>query len=478
MTMSDRGNCAVCGKDTALTKNKLVRGHGDCPGGGSAPDDKDDASRIPAQPNPHRAPLPPDSRLGGSNPYAKKEEPVTEDVFQAVETTWPVERDSFDRYKLPHPVTGKVRSWQRATTLVGMCENTFNVDAWQKRCLLHGLTHRPDLLESAYGLDVKVDSKRLNEIAGKAMDAGGSNVASNLGTAFHTATETVDGGGSLNEISPRFKAGVQAYQAELSAYGVVIIPEMIERRVILADLGVAGQLDRIVLVPADSPAGRYLGLTQDTYMIADIKSGSSVELGDGKIAAQLALYAHAVNESGVYRPTGFCQGVWEKDITVSETIALVMHVPQGNGACRLNDVDLIEGWATVEECLRVRDRRKIRGVVQPMSLEPGAVSRLAGREPEPVSRPSLHLVSPPGNPEPSPYLKLLSTEVGAVGSVSPPAEQASPPAEPTWEKRFAAVGSRAQAFELYQKAKAQGLTQDRLTQLVALGKARLIELGV
>lgn len=336
-----------------------------------------------------------------------------------------VERDGYGRYRLIHPVTGRKQSWQRCTTFSKMLEDTFGLGKWQRKMAAKGLALRPDLLDMIATLDVKKDSQRMDLLLEQAMDAAGQKVAANQGTVCHKHTEDVDRGDSLDDVPPKYRADVTAYVKALRSAGITIVPELIERITAVPDLGVGGTLDRVV-------RDKY-----GQYRILDVKTGN-MDFGQLGICVQLAVYAAGVNTAGVY---DLDTGTWQQGPKVETDYALVAHIPVGSGTCELLKVPIDTGWEAVQTARDVREWRKMKRLFSAYDSEDDG----------PTAAPDWTTPYDGHNPV----------------AVAPP----------TWEQRFRAVESRAEAAALYSEASKEFApgTQE-LNRLVRTGMAALAEL--
>jgi hypothetical protein len=141
---------------------------------------------------------------------------------------------------------------------------------------------------------------------------------------------------------------------------VKILPQYIERIVVVPDLKVAGTLDRIV-----DPGG------QAPLQIADVKTGKDLSYGWLEIAIQLALYAHA-------------EAMWNDQTQTYEPVpaldldhAMVMHLPVGKAQCDLYSVDIAAGWEAAQVCQAVRQWRSRRNLANPRRGDPNPSMRRA-----------------------------------------------------------------------------------------------------
>lgn len=286
----------------------------------------------------------------------------------------PAERDRWGRYVLPLGKGGKFVGTTRATTFAKSTSDTFNLSQWGDRMVIRGLTLRPDLLAVAHGLDVKRDRDAMNSIAEQAKEAAGNKVAANLGTALHAFTERLDAGVmQLQHAPPEYTHKLFLYQQTMQKAGLRTRPEWIERTTAVTVTGnrsgvqeeVAGTLDRIDETPGED------------LVIVDLKTGADLSYGWGEIAVQLALYAHGVNQRGLYDHR---TKTWHAmDRPVREDYAIVVHLPADptDGGkfpdrqpwCQLYRVDLRAGWEAAALNADVRSWRKTKDLARPLLEE-------------------------------------------------------------------------------------------------------------
>lgn len=264
-------------------------------------------------------------------------------------------RDEFGRYLLPDPSTGVTRAWTRATTIAHTLDDTYHLTQHQRRMVLRGAAARPDLLAAVPELSedlvavaddwrkAKKIKKELDRLCDEAAEAAGGSNASRLGTLLHTITEYDDAGriAEIGDLIPdTMMADLDAYRRTMDAAGLERPVEYIERIVVNSQVDGAGTLDRMVR-RAD------FGLR-----IADLKTGSSIDLAAMGFGIQFAEYANADamfdEDSGqlVPMPEG-----------LDKTIGIVIHLPVGKATCTLHDLNLVEGWDDALTAHDVRMRR-------------------------------------------------------------------------------------------------------------------------
>ena len=256
-------------------------------------------------------------------------------------------RDRYGRYEIPNPETGKVEPYTRATTFAKSVSDTFGLTKWMLRMGGLGLAQRQDLLAGLAAADPS-DSRTLDRIMAEAKEHAGASSGANIGTALHSFTEQVDRGEHPSIPEP-WDADVAAYVEAVSAAGLTILPEHIEQVVVIPSLHVAGTLDRIVRT------------SDGRLVIADLKTGKSVDYSMGEIAVQLALYANATH---VFDPA---TGELSPMPDVDKAEALVFHAPAGTGTCSVLSVDITAGAEMFSVIEVVRSWRKRRDLAVPYS---------------------------------------------------------------------------------------------------------------
>lgn len=256
-----------------------------------------------------------------------------------------VPRDRFDRPMVVPVDGGKLVPYTRCTTYVGCLEDTFNLGQWQQRMVALGLSSRPDLLLAVAAHHD--DKDRMNKLCGEAREAAAASAGATTGTALHTLTERLDRGQPLGMIPDAYRPDLDAYEDATSC----LTATHIEQFSVCDELEVGGTPDRIVELDG-------------AHYIADVKTGS-IEYGIGKIAMQLAVYAHSV---------GYDVASTERfDLPdLNHDRALVIHLPAGTGRCELVWVDIAAGWEAVKIATEVRQwrkRAKFKTLTRPFVVE-------------------------------------------------------------------------------------------------------------
>lgn len=269
---------------------------------------------------------------------AREKKPMSNDVFDSISDEEKVQRDRWGRPLIKPLGGGKPVGFTRCTTFVSCLEDTFNLSRWQQRMVALGLASRPDLLLSVSAHSD--DKDMLNKVCDEAREAAAASAAATTGTALHRIAERLDSGEQI-PVPAAAAADIAAYQAATAAFSWVSI----EKMRVNDELKVAGTPDRTAHIPG-----------VELPVVTDMKTGS-IDFGIGKIAMQLAVYAH----SDRY------------DVASGERIsealdqerALIVHLPAGQGVCNLVWVDIAAGWEAVQLAREVHAWRKRKGLTTP-----------------------------------------------------------------------------------------------------------------
>lgn len=262
----------------------------------------------------------------------------------------------FRRYK-----NGSAMGWTRATTFNKAASSTTALTAWSKRNVVIGATRRPDALLRAHGL-THADRQDLDQVVADLEEAAGAKVGADIGTYLHSFTEQMDAGNKTwRDAPPQYQDQLRRYAQMLENHGLEPVPGMIERTTCIREFGgVVGTFDRVYY---DRPGNRYV--------IGDLKTGKTMDYARDETFCQEWIYAHGVNQNGVYdwntdawRHLSHDVGVpntMPPLLEVSETVGVIIHMPvQGDdaGSLFLEEADLVKGAQYAQLCYDVRSNVK------------------------------------------------------------------------------------------------------------------------
>lgn len=247
------------------------------------------------------------------------------------------------RFRIKQP-DGSLKLYSRVTTYIGSLGDRTRLDQWRHRVGLIGL-QRSLVTGGSLWADLKHvdpdDKDALNEIWERAFTLGDGHLKAERGTNRHTTAEQFDMGQDLDPVpDEEAMADLAAYVDICSKLELEIL--FAEQRVVIDWLKVTGTPDRVV---------RYKCLDGKVRnVIADLKTGSTVEIEPGKVAQQMALYSRGElydHETGERTPLP----------DVSQDIGLLIHAPQGEARAVAYEVNLNMGWAGVQVSRQVREYR-------------------------------------------------------------------------------------------------------------------------
>lgn len=255
-------------------------------------------------------------------------------------------RDRYGRYIIPDPETGLDREWTRATTIAGVLPDRFGLERWGERMVAYGLAQRDDLIVLAQSVqDPKAEKRTLDRIARDAKAQAQAGAKANIGSALHKFTELLDQG-KAPRIPAAYRADIEAYQAAQRSLGVDVLAT--EQIVLNPAIGVAGTFDRTVRLPGF-----------DLPVIWDIKTGGTVHFSHLEHAVQLGIYANAPYRFDVET------GAVEPRELGERKVALIVHLPAGEGRCEVHELDIEKGWHLAQVAAEVFAARKDRSLSRP-----------------------------------------------------------------------------------------------------------------
>jgi hypothetical protein len=292
---------------------------------------------------------------------------------------------SAGRYQLPHPETGKMQSWTRATTHAELPEDSFALTRHQGREIIRGLQARPDVLRLLQASADPLSDADCDGHVATALAAVQSDAKANNGTAVHEALRRVDRAWNTNPRDAANPISLEAwllniadvpewampharnYVAELNRHGLRPLPEYTERRVINTALGCAGTIDNLYEE------------SDGTIVLGDKKTGRVDRFTERAQAIQCAVYRGAdyllsLNPSDP--PLDL------RSVGLRLEYAVLVHVDPDDGTCVVYRIDLRRGQLGANLAADVRAWRRERHFLLPY-VQPGV--SLAGLTAAPLT---------------------------------------------------------------------------------------------
>lgn len=267
---------------------------------------------------------------------------MTTSKFLNLEPTEPA-RNGNGWYLIEGEEGTKPVAFQRATTLAGMLENRFKLEAWKVRQTALGLAERPDLIAA---IATSSDKQQLDTLCQQALNASGGNSSATIGTALHAATENWDRDGT--KPPAMFAEHVERYAQALSDAGIHIIKEHIEQVVVNDHARVAGMFDRAIIADGET-------------CVADLKTGKDIKYAAATYSIQQAIYVTA-NRWYDWRAKKIIPVV-----PLNQEKALIIHLPAAGGDCELIWLDLKPGIEALEHAMWVREWQKPQALLTPFT---------------------------------------------------------------------------------------------------------------
>lgn len=401
-------------------------------------------------------------------------------------------RDQWGRYKLPHPLTGKVAARTRMTTFAKSVADTYALNQWMVRMAMRGLTLRPDLLAMVAATPDE-NRDKLNELAEDAKNAASARAAANLGTAMHAFAEHADRTGTMPPgMPPELARILAARQRALADHRIVLVPSMIERTVYVPEYDLHGTFDRWGHYgwPVEAPDAPYPGDTDDPGEILDDKTGRDLTYGQGEIAIQLAGYAHAshmlnrerfwalwnaatAGKPASYTPKELDPSCWEPMPATNQDRAYVIHMPVKQAVdsptelpqVTIFQVDIKAGWEAAQLCADVRAWRKNRKLFTALSVTYVTNTKDAWTVPAPASAAVANEIAQLDSA--NPVRAAVAQAVLDAADHVPGDMQTRPP---TWAEQIRAASSRADLSRIWREATA---ANEWSSELEKLGKEQL-----
>lgn len=256
-----------------------------------------------------------------------------------------VRRDRWGRYLVVPGHGAKARGYTRATTVAKALEEQSGLMKWNGRMIVLGLLQRPDLLALAATIDSE-DKKELNRLCDQASEAGGSVTRRNLGTAIHAMVEQSFTQADYQPPEP-YRADIDAIHQAIKDAGGEVLSDMVERIVVLDELGIAGTFDGILRIA-------------DRLYLFDLKTGSM--FGGLSWAIQLSIYAHA---DALYLQGPANDGSQDTRfpmLDVDKERAIIIHCEPGSGHAELHWLDIAVGYEALQTAMQVRTFRNVKPI--------------------------------------------------------------------------------------------------------------------
>lgn len=325
-------------------------------------------------------------------------------------------RDRWGRYLVVPPEGGKPEGYTRVTTIAKSADDGGGLIPWKATLAVVGSLRRPGILASWQALMAEHPDPwyspakdRCKQLVEQAAEAGGATDRADIGTALHALVEqsVKSGWSEMPLLQPGMQADIEAYRRTLDAAGIRVLPEFVERIVVLDRHRAAGTSDNLAIeVPG-------YGL-----LVGDLKTGTDLRYSWQAIAVQLAAYANA---DAMYTQGSAANGSEDRREPmppVSKELGLVIHLPAGEARCELHLIDLVAGWKAFEMSMDIRSWRSRRDLARPLQLATAAPATTAPAQ-APTSAPVRPVAAPPDFDAPAVPATIAAPEESATHGTAP-----------------------------------------------------------
>lgn len=320
-------------------------------------------------------------------------------------------RDRWGRYLVVPPEGGKPEGYTRVTTIAKSADDGGGLIPWKATLAVVGSLRRPGILASWQALMAEHPDPwyspakdRCKQLVEQAAEAGGATDRADIGTALHALVEqsVKSGWSEMPLLQPGMQADIEAYRRTLEAAGIRVLPEFVERIVVLDRHRAAGTSDNLAIeVPG-------YGL-----LVGDLKTGTDLRYSWQAIAVQLAAYANA---DAMYTQGDAADGSGdhrEPMPAVSKEVGLVIHLPAGEARCQLHLIDLVAGWEAFLMSMDIREWRSRKNLARPLQLA------TAPAAPTPSPAPAAAAAPPPDFDAPATPATIAAPEESAPHGTAP-----------------------------------------------------------
>ena len=230
-------------------------------------------------------------------------------------------------------IDGKNERFSRPSGWGKILDDDAALTNWRINTAIKGMAASPALSAKVAALK-DGDKKGMAKVQDEAIQAGRGNEASDTGTALHAMTERYEDPEDDFQPPEEFQADLDAYGEMMTRYGLV--SEHIEVKMVNVEYRAAGTADRIYRLtkPLVTPDGETL--PPGTLVMADLKTGKSLDFSAPGYTVQLAIYA----QGSFYNVTDEGDDGRLPTPDIHQGWGLIMHLPVGKAQCTLHWVNL------------------------------------------------------------------------------------------------------------------------------------------
>lgn len=224
------------------------------------------------------------------------------------------------------------------TSVAKIGTDTYALEQWKLRKVVEGLRAKPELL-AVPSLDdpgprIPVTDGAVVELA---LNAAGTHLAAEAGTAAHSLSERVDRG---EEVEAHEVQTAKLWKSALLSAGLQIVPDLMERVIVHPDERICGRFDRL---------GRRI--SDGRLVIIDLKTGASAKNYPHSVATQMALYANAPLMGTIWEgDSGETSEFEPLPADLDKNVGYMVHLPD-DGECAVYAINIKLGWKVCQQVI-------------------------------------------------------------------------------------------------------------------------------
>lgn len=224
----------------------------------------------------------------------------------------------------------KLKRCKGVTSCAKIGTDTYSLEQWKLRQVVAGLRAKPALLAMFAGSDA--------DAVTAALDAAGTHLAAEAGTAAHSLSERSDRGEEIIDADERIKA--DHWKGALKAAGLQIVPDLMERVIVHPKQRICGRFDRL--------ARR---LSDGKLVIVDLKTGSSAVKYPHSVATQMAMYVNAPLMGTIWEgDSGETSEFEPLPGDLDKNTGYMIHLPD-DGEVAVYGVNVLLGWKVCQQVI-------------------------------------------------------------------------------------------------------------------------------
>lgn len=209
--------------------------------------------------------------------------------------------------------------------------DTYSLEQWKLRQAIAGTK----LLTRAYYLGAETDEPITVE---SALNAAGTHLAAEAGTAAHALSERSDRGEEIADEDEQRQADL--WKGALKAAGLQIVPDLMERVIVHPEQRICGRFDRL--------ARR---LSDGKLVIVDLKTGNSAVKYPHSVATQMAMYVNAPLMGTIWEgDSGETSEFEPLPGDLDKNTGYMIHLPD-DGEVGVYGVNVLLGWKVCQQVI-------------------------------------------------------------------------------------------------------------------------------